>query len=95
MRRHVKTDPEAVLLQLRGYRLTTAQILYWMPDYPSLLQVFIWQRYDLPPEFPLLRQFLSFWEDNIEGELHTVQIAHAGGIVSPTLGSVTEVFQVN
>ena len=25
-------------LQLRGYRLTTAEILYHLPDYASLLQ---------------------------------------------------------
>ena len=35
--------------QLQGYGLTTADILYHMPDHPGLLQRFIWQRYDLHP----------------------------------------------
>ena len=28
-------------LQLNGYRLTTAEILYYMPDHPALLQSFV------------------------------------------------------
>jgi uncharacterized protein Usg len=35
--------------QLEGFGLTTANILYRMPDHPGLLQSFIWQRYDLHP----------------------------------------------
>jgi uncharacterized protein Usg len=38
--------------QLEGFGLTTANILYRMPDHPSILQGFIWQRYDLHPHFP-------------------------------------------
>src|SRR4051794_18560600 len=45
-----RSRPEAPLeLQLKGYRLATAEILYRMPDHPSLLQTFIWQHYDLAP----------------------------------------------
>ena len=62
-------------LQLRGYRLTTAEILYHLPDYPRLLQSFIWQEYDLAPGYPVLRKFLDFWESNIEGRLHSVMVA--------------------
>ena len=28
-------------LMLKGYRLTTAEILYHMPDHPKLLQTFV------------------------------------------------------
>ena len=62
-------------LQLRDYRLTTAEILYHFPDYPRLLQSFIWQEYDLAPGYPVLRKFLDFWESNIEGRLHSVMVA--------------------
>ena len=62
-------------IQLQGYRLTTAQILYHMPDHPDLLQEFIWQHYDLAPRFPKLHKFLQFWEHKIEGSLHSVYIA--------------------
>lgn len=61
--------------QLKDYRLTTAEILYHMPDYPEFLQTYIWQEYDIAPKFPVLNKFLSFWEDNLDGKLHSVQLA--------------------
>ncbi len=61
-------------LQMRGYRLTTAEILYRLPDHPALLQTFIWQKFDLAPEFPELSKFLDFWRGNIEGKLHSVNV---------------------
>ena len=45
---------------LTGYSLTTAEILYRMPDYPALLQSYVWQDYDLHPRFPRLKSFLDF-----------------------------------
>jgi uncharacterized protein Usg len=62
-------------LQLRGYRMTTAEILYHLPDHPHVLQTFIWQHLDMAPEFPVLRRFLDFWTRNIEGKLHSVKVA--------------------
>ena len=70
-----------VELALRGYRLTTAEILYHMPDHPGVLQTFIWQEFDLAPRFPVLNKFLRFWEANIEGPLHSVRVA-ARGLIS-------------
>jgi uncharacterized protein Usg len=64
--------------QLEGYGLTTAKILYRMPDHLDILQTFVWQKYDLHPEFPELRKFLDFWVREIEGPLHTVTVAHCG-----------------
>ena len=61
-------------LQFRGYRLTTAEIIYRLPDHPALLQTFIWQKFDLAPEFPELQKFLEFWRENIEGKLHSVNV---------------------
>lgn len=62
---------------LAGYRLTTAEILYHMPDHPSLLQTFIWQDYDLHPRFPRLKKFLDFWSHNLDGTLSHILVAHA------------------
>jgi len=45
------------LLQMQGYGLTTANILYRLPDHPRILQTYIWQEYDLHPHFPELRKF--------------------------------------
>jgi len=61
-------------LQLKNYRLTTAEILYHFPDHPTLLQTFLWQEYDLAPHFPELHHFLDFWEREIEGRLHSVRV---------------------
>jgi uncharacterized protein Usg len=63
--------------QLEGYGLTTAKILYRLPDYPRLLQTFVWQDYDLFPRFPQLSKFLDFWRRELEGPLHSVTVAHA------------------
>jgi uncharacterized protein Usg len=65
------------------YRLTTAQILYHLPDHPSFLQEFIWQDYDLAPKFPQLRGFLGFWVREIEGKLHSVYVA-SHKIITPS-----------
>ena len=63
--------------QLRGYSLTTAEILYYMPDHRELLQTFIWQDYDLAPRFPKLIRFLDFWTHNLDGPLASVRVAHS------------------
>src|SRR6185369_15601885 len=63
--------------QMEGYGLTTAQILYRLPDHPSLLQTFVWQDYDLCPRFPVLNKFLAFWLETLEGPLHSVTVAHS------------------
>ncbi len=67
----------AFLKQLAGYSLTTAEILYRLPDHPSLLQTYVWQDYDLAPRFPKLLSFLDFWRDNLDGGVFRVRVAHA------------------
>ena len=68
---------KAFIRQLEGYGLTTAKILYRMPDHPHLLQTYIWQEYDLAPRFPELTRFLHFWSHQLEGPLHSVTVAHS------------------
>jgi len=69
--------------QLAGFGLTTANILYRLPDHPRILQSFVWQHYDLHPYFPELRKFLDFWSREIDGLLHSVTISHEG-LIKPT-----------
>jgi uncharacterized protein Usg len=71
----VPATDQSLSLQLRDYRLTTAEILYHMPDHPGLLQSYIWQDYDLAPYFPILRKFLDFWSHNLDGKLHSIAVA--------------------
>ena len=58
--------------QFKGWSLTTAEIMYRMPDYRDLLQTFIWQNYDIAPRFPVLIKFVEFWKAKLEGPLHSV-----------------------
>ena len=66
---------QAFRRQLEGYRLATAEILYHMPDHPDLLQIYLWQDYDVSPEYPVLKRFLDFWARELEGRLHSVRVA--------------------
>lgn len=67
-------------LRLQGWRTTTAQILYHMPDHPGLLQSFTWQTLDLPPQFPRLRRFLDHWRREIEAVIHSIEVASEDGV---------------
>lgn len=58
--------------QLQGFRLATAEILYHLPDHPSVLQSYIWQDYDLAPRYPVLSKFLDFWMRELDGPIHSV-----------------------
>ncbi len=63
--------------QIEGYGLTTAHILYRIPDHPGVLQTYVWQDYDLAPRFPVLNGFLDFWKRELDGPLHSVRVAHS------------------
>ena len=63
-------------LQMEGYGLTTAEIHYHLPDHPNLLQLYVWQEYDVAPDFPTLRGFLDFWGRELRGALHSVRVSH-------------------
>lgn len=76
-------DHAEMEMMLKGYGLTTAQILYHLPDHPHLLQSFIWQDYDLAPRFPALIRFIDFWKAKLEGPLHSVRYTHKK-LISPT-----------
>jgi uncharacterized protein Usg len=81
--------------QVNGYGLTTAEILYRRPDHPWLLQTYVWQNYDLCPDFPELNQFLRFWEKSIEGALHTVTVAHSRLIRPSEIRAIDGVFRLH
>lgn len=69
-------------LQMKDYRLTTAEILYHLPDHPTLLQTFLWQNYDIAPLYPELKKFLDFWNARIDAKLHSVHVA-SHSIITP------------
>lgn len=70
--------------QLQDYRLTTAEILYHLPDHPALLQSYVWQDLDIAPRYPALNKFLDFWNRELEGKLHSVRVGSAR-LITPGL----------
>ncbi len=88
----VSTD---FMRQLEGYGLTTATILYRMPDHLSVLQTYIWQQYDLAPRFPVLQDFLAFWRRELEGPLHSITVAHSRLIRPAEIRNVNGVFTLH
>ena len=81
--------------QLQGYGLTTARIFYRRPDHPWLLQTYVWQQYDVWPEFPVLQKFLDFWRANLEGPLHSVTVAHSRLIRPAEIRAIDGVFRLH
>jgi uncharacterized protein Usg len=81
--------------QLEGYGLTTAEILYRMPDHPAILQSYIWQEYDLCPDFPVLKKFLEFWTRTLEGPLFKVTIGHCRLIKPAELKAIGAEFRLH
>jgi len=57
------------------YRLTTAEIFYHSFEHPEDLQSLVWQDYDLAPDYPELRRFLTYWSRHIDGVVHSVRVA--------------------
>ena len=81
--------------QVNGFGLTTAHILYRRPDHKWLLQSYVWQAYDLFPQFPELMRFLTFWRDKLEGPLHSVQVAHCKLIKPAELRAINGEFRLH
>lgn len=88
-------SPKQSHVWLEGYGLATAEIFYHLPDHPHLIQTFIWQQLDLFPHLPELRKFLAFWQDKLDGPLHSVKVMR-GQIVKPAgLRAVSAEFQLH
>jgi uncharacterized protein Usg len=78
-------------LRLEGWRLATAEVLYYMPDHPALLQSFVWQTLDLAPRYPRIHKFLDFWRREIDAVIHSVRLA-TGETLAPPRMSKADVF---
>lgn len=81
-------------LQLQAYQLTTATIIYERPDYPTFLQTYLWQEYDLAPDYPVLKKFLDFWRRTLDGRIHSVELASRGLIKPPQFRAEGPIFHV-
>ena len=84
-----RASGKALELQLKGYRLSTVEIVYHMPDHPSVLQTFIWQYMDIAPDYPELHKFLDFWRKNLDGALHSVRVMSKDIVGPPKVANVS------
>jgi uncharacterized protein Usg len=78
----MREDCAEIALRLQGWRLATAEVIYYLPDHPSLLQSFTWQTLDLAPRYPRIHRFLEFWRREIDAVIHSVQLA-SGETLAP------------
>ena len=81
--------------QLKDYRLTTAEILYHLPDHPAMLQAYIWQELDIAPSYPILHKFLEFWRREIEGRLHSVRVGSLTLLQAPSIRTPVMVLRLH
>ncbi|WP_204114301.1 usg protein [Shimia biformata] len=63
-------------LLLKGWGVTTAEFFYHMPDHIHVLNSYVWQEYDLAPDYPKMFEFIEFWQRELDGPLHSVRFAH-------------------
>lgn len=77
-----------------NFRLTTVEVVYHMPDYLSVLQQFIWQTLDRPPEYPRIQIFLEYWEEHIEAPIHSVKIADRPFLNYSEIKTVDKYFKI-
>jgi uncharacterized protein Usg len=78
----LRMEKSDVALMLKGYGLTTAEMIYRLPDHRHVLNSFVWQDYDLAPDYPRLFDFIAYWHDAIDGPLHSVRFVHRK-LISP------------
>jgi uncharacterized protein Usg len=88
-------QPSETERMLKGYGLTTAELYYRMPDYRRVINSFIWQDYDLAPDYPVLFKFIEFWQGNIDGPLHSVRFTHRKLIAPGEWRNVVGEFRVH
>jgi uncharacterized protein Usg len=76
---------------LAGSRqLVTVSVLYYLPDYPSLLNEFLWQTMDLGPKYPRVEAFLDHWRREIDATIKEVMISGSRSTAARTLRTVDD-----
>lgn len=77
-----------------GLRLTSIKIIYKMPDYSNVLNEFWWQTLDVPPKYPRMKTFVDYWNDYIEGIIHSLEIGHVEEFGPIKWTNVTNTFKI-
>ena len=70
------------------------KVIYFLPDYPSLLQEFNWGFDDRVPELYKTHRFLQHWQYNIDAVISEVLISISGGYAK-SYRSVDSIISLN
>jgi uncharacterized protein Usg len=60
-----------------------------------LLQTYVWQDYDMFPNFPARTDLLAFWGAKLKGPLFAITVAHSKLIKPAELRAVDGVFRLH
>ena len=63
---------------LHKWTVATVQVVYYIPDFPHIVNEFMWQTDDQRPNFPRIGRFLNYWDKNIDGPIKEVYIYDQG-----------------
>lgn len=58
----------------------TLSVEYYRPDFPSILQAFVWQLDDRTPDFPRVHRFLDHWRREITAPIATIRLVARDGV---------------
>ena len=78
---------------VRGFGLTTMDVTYDRLDFPSMVQTFTYQQYDLWPKFPYMRRVIECISSKTR--VRRVIIAHARLIKPAELRMVGAEFRLH
>ena len=59
---------------LEKWTIASVQVVYYIPDYLSIINEFVWQTEDQKPKYPRITEFLDYWDKNIDGPIKEVFI---------------------
>jgi len=63
------------MIILRRKELVLVGVIYYLPDYKSLLNEFYCQFDDIVPDIPRVHEFLNYWKNNIEAPIKEVKVS--------------------
>lgn len=65
------------MIILKRKEIVLVGIIYYMPDYQSLLNEFYCQFDDTVPDIPRVHEFLNYWKNNIDAVIKEVKVSVA------------------
>jgi uncharacterized protein Usg len=55
-------------------QIVLVNVTYYRPDFPTLLQQFMWETDDYVPDLPRVHRFLLYWKEHIHAIIRAVDV---------------------